>query len=156
MKKALFIATLVALLLTACKKEFSTTPEGQSEASIPSTIENCTQSASFVEDVTIPDNTDLIPGKKFTKTWRIQNTGTCVWDETYSLAFALNNQMGAPDSVPLKKTKPGKEINISVDMTAPNINGTYRADFLLLDPEGNSFPIDNGQYLWVMITVGAP
>src|SRR5512140_3570859 len=37
----------------------------------------CTDKASFVEDVTIPDYTHLDPRETFTKTWRIKNVGTC-------------------------------------------------------------------------------
>ncbi|HSR20131.1 MAG TPA: NBR1-Ig-like domain-containing protein, partial [Anaerolineales bacterium] len=35
--------------------------------------------AAFVSDVTIPDGTILKPGEKFTKTWRIYNSGSCSW-----------------------------------------------------------------------------
>src|SRR5512134_681096 len=35
----------------------------------------------YIADVTIPDNTVLSPGEDFEKIWRIQNTGSCVWDD---------------------------------------------------------------------------
>lgn len=135
----------MTMLLASCKKE------GANEADAQAT---CADSASFIADVTVPDHTNLDPGKTFKKTWRVKNTGTCTWDKNYSLVFAMNNQMGAPDSVPLKITRPGKEINISVELTAPNENGSYRADFQLVNPNGVAMLIDNGQYLWVIITIG--
>jgi len=150
MNKTLFFALTIAMLLTACKKDLSTEPSAQNDGA------SCTNSASFVKDVTVPDNTNFKPGKEFKKTWRIMNTGICTWNEDYHLAFSMNNQMGAPDSVPLKNTPPGKEVSISVEMTAPNEKGSYRADFQLLDPKGVSIPIDNGQYLWVIISVDTP
>ena len=35
---------------------------------------------SFISDVTIPDGSKIVAGTSFTKTWRIQNSGTCKWD----------------------------------------------------------------------------
>ena len=39
----------------------------------------CTLNASYVADVTVPDNTKYAPGKTFTKVWRLRNSGTCTW-----------------------------------------------------------------------------
>ena len=44
-------------------------------------------SSAFVADVTVPDDTVFNPGDDFDKTWRIQNTGTCSWDDGYNLVF---------------------------------------------------------------------
>ena len=38
---------------------------------------DCTLNASFVTDITIPDDTQTAPGAPFVKGWRIENTGTC-------------------------------------------------------------------------------
>lgn len=51
-------------------------------------------SAAFVSDVTIPDGTVIAPGAAFTKTWRIQNAGTCTWNTSYAVVFASGTQMG--------------------------------------------------------------
>jgi len=157
MKKAFYLIMAVTLVLVSCKKELSTAtlpPDDVQASSDIQAPETCTDSASFVSDVTIPDNTNLDPGKAFTKTWRIRNTGTCTWDETYSLVFALNERMNAPDSVPLNRTRPGREVDLSVELTTPTETGEYRADFQILDPQGDPIPIDNGEYLWVTITIG--
>ncbi|MEO5887362.1 MAG: hypothetical protein ABIQ77_06850, partial [Anaerolineales bacterium] len=39
----------------------------------PTNPPDCTNSASFVTDVTIPDNSTVVGGSTFTKTWRISN-----------------------------------------------------------------------------------
>ena len=140
----------IVMLLTACKKEFSAAPPIQDSNETP---EKCIDEALFIDDVTIPDHTHLEPGEVFTKTWRVKNTGTCVWTEDYQLVFALNLKMGAPDSVPLENTSPGGELEISVELTARDEYGSYRADFQLLDPDDEVVIINNGQYLWVIITV---
>jgi uncharacterized protein YkwD len=116
---------------------------------------DCTDSAVFVSDVTIPDGTSVSAGKPFTKTWQIENTGTCTWTIQYNLVFAQGEQMDAPRTTEiLPPTAPGETLEISLDMVAPETNGTYRADFQLIDPSGATVPIDEGSYLWVSIVVG--
>ncbi len=92
-------------------------------------VANCDLGATYVRDVTIPDGTRLKPGETFTKTWEIKNTGDCPWGRGYSLAFADNEQMGAPDSVPVPDTAPGATVEISVTLTAPAAAGEYRSDW---------------------------
>jgi hypothetical protein len=50
--------------------------------------------AAFVTDVTIPDNTQMAPSQVFSKTWRIQNVGTCSWNSSYLLVFDHGDGMG--------------------------------------------------------------
>jgi len=47
---------------------------------LPPVSQACTDSAKFVLDVTIPDNSVISSNTAFTKTWRLKNTGTCTWD----------------------------------------------------------------------------
>src|SRR5688572_18810473 len=42
----------------------------------------CNQ-ASFVSDVTIPDNTSITVNDGFTKTWKLKNVGSCTWTSGY-------------------------------------------------------------------------
>ena len=37
----------------------------------------------------------LQPGEPFQKGWRVRNTGTCTWDNSYSLNYVRGNQYGA-------------------------------------------------------------
>ena len=154
MKKALYVIMTITLLLAACKKENTTDASSQINGETPAT--KCADSASFVDDITIPDHTTIEPGATFKKTWRVKNTGTCIWNDDYSLVFALNTNMGASDATPLKVVPPGKETNITLEMSAPNVKGSYRADFQLLNADGDAIPIDNGLYLWTIIIVDKP
>jgi uncharacterized protein YkwD len=120
---------------------------------IPTNPADCTNSALFVTDVTIPDNTNMVGGTKFTKTWRISNNGTCVWGPTYTLTHYSDQRMGAPDSVPLGLTYPGSTLDISVDLIAPNTNGTYRGNFVIQNPQGLIMRIADDSRLWVIINV---
>ena len=153
MKKALSIIIAMTVLLTACTKEYQTGNPVQIKSEETA---SCTNSASFIADITVPDHAEIEPGKTFTKTWRIENSGTCIWNEDYRLAFALNSQMGAPDFLPLRVVNPGEELDISVKLTAPEGAGSYRADFRLLDPDDEVIEINDGQYLWTIITVNEP
>ena len=56
----------------------------------------CTYDMRFIGDVTVPDDTVLLPGAGFVKTWRIQNSGTCPWEAGTSWIFVDGQQMNGP------------------------------------------------------------
>jgi len=117
---------------------------------------DCTDSAAFVVDVTVPDNESMDQGKTFNKIWRIKNTGTCTWTSAYTLVFKKGEQMDAADSMPLRgETSPAASLDVAVDLIAPTISAIYRADFEIHDPSGKAISIDRNTVLWVIITVGS-
>src|SRR5512146_128218 len=70
--------------------------------------------AAFVSDVSIADGTVIGGGDDFTKTWRVQNIGTCTWSPSYSLVFTSGDRLSAPASVGLPGyVNPGQSINLS-------------------------------------------
>ena len=120
------------------------------------TPSECTDKAIFREDVTVPDNTIITAGEPFSKTWKLQNIGSCTWDEDYSLVFVGGDQMDAPDSVPLTTTvEPGDEVDFSIPMVAPTEEGAHRAEWKISNPDGFLFGIGPGsdRAFWVQITV---
>ncbi len=120
---------------------------------------NCTNSIAFVQDITIPDDTIIAPGADFEKSWRLRNIGTCPWTTEYALIFAGGDDLGGPLSVPLPSAVvPGQTVELSVPLTAPEIVGTYRSDFLLANAAGSPFGVDGfaDQVIWVQIVVGVP
>lgn len=119
----------------------------------PANAADCTNSASFVADVTIPDNTNVAGGTTFTKTWRVSNTGTCIWGPDYKLTHYSDEQLGAPDSVPLPITNPGQTADISVNLIAPNSSGNHRGNFVIENPAGLIMKIGDDSRLWVIINV---
>src|ERR1044071_4924871 len=50
---------------------------------------------TFVSDMTIPDNTQMQAGHNFTKTWKVQNSGSCAWDAGFKFQNTGGNSMGA-------------------------------------------------------------
>ncbi len=117
----------------------------------------CADRATFAGDVTIPDKTRLAPGATFVKTWRLRNSGTCAWDSTYALVFAGGDAMSGPAWLPLAGlVQPGSTVDVSVSLTAPAVNGTFRGSWLLRNGKGVLFGIgsDARQPFWVQIAVG--
>ena len=119
----------------------------------PTNDPNCTNSAAFVTDVTIPDNTPIVAGTPFTKTWRVSNTGTCVWGPDYTISHYSDEQMAAPASVPLPVTFPGQNADISVNLVAPNNPGTRRGNFVIKNPAGLIMKVNEDSRLWLIINV---
>jgi uncharacterized protein YkwD len=119
----------------------------------PSPTPSCRDSAVFVEDVTVPDNTRLDAGEKFTKTWKLQNTGSCAWTD-YTIAFVSGDKMEAPDSVPVAETEVSSTVEVSVDLVAPSEDGAYTANFELHNAEGESILLGTEPTFWVKIVVG--
>ncbi|MEM7030933.1 MAG: NBR1-Ig-like domain-containing protein [Chloroflexota bacterium] len=101
---------------------------------------DCIDAAAYVSDLTIPDDTVIVAGEAFTKTWQVRNEGTCSWGPGYVLFFEAGDQLGGPDTVPFQAIIPtGREVAISVPMVAPLEAGTYRSDWKLRGPDGYVF-----------------
>jgi uncharacterized protein YkwD len=130
------------------------TPQAQAAPAAQSPS-NCTDSASFVADVTIPDNSNVNAGSAFVKTWRIRNTGTCSWNEAYSMVFVNGDQMNSIASIPFKVTAPGDTLDLSVDLVGPSSDGAYTGNYELHNPAGQLFQIDGTRFIWVKISVSS-
>jgi hypothetical protein len=113
----------------------------------------------FISDVTIPDNWETTPSDHFTKTWRLQNAGSCTWTSGYSLVFDHGDQMSAPAAQQLTPgtVAPGGTIDVSVNLVSPNIAGTYQGYFKLRASDSSIFGIGNdaNTAFWVKIKVNA-
>lgn len=135
--------------LTTTPPTASPTPEPPRPTNPP----DCTNRATFVVDVTIPDNSEVGAATTFTKTWRVGNLGTCTWGPDYTLTHYSDERMNAPSSVPLGITGPGEFLEISVDLKAPNSIGTHRGNFVIKNPAGLIMSVDEDSRLWVIIKV---
>lgn len=99
----------------------------------------CVVGARFLGDVNYPDGSQLQPGTAFQKTWQVQNTGSCIWINTYGV-LNLNNApfgAGSPSSIPY--TQPGQTVNVSVNMVAPQQPGGYLSKWQLRASNGALF-----------------
>jgi polar amino acid transport system substrate-binding protein len=118
----------------------------------------CVDGMAFVADLNLPDDNmknppKLSPGQPFTKGWRIRNTGTCTWTNTYSLDYAGGNnssaRMGGQRTFIERNVFPGNVYDIYVNMVAPIVPGTYQGFWQMLNATSSPF----GQKVWVGIEV---
>lgn len=119
----------------------------------------CSNSIAFVRDINVPDDTVFAPGTSFEKSWTLRNSGTCPWTADYSFIFAGGDELSGPQSIPLPTTVvPGQTVDITVPLIAPDVEGTYRSEWLMADASGNPFGVDGfaDQVIWVQIVVGLP
>lgn len=142
-----------ALLLVALVLSFIPAAALPSNASAAQT---CTDRAQFVADVTVPDGTRYDPGATFTKTWRLRNVGTCTWSTSYTMVFDSGTQMGSTASVAMpSNVPPGGNVDLSVNMTAPNAAGHYIGYWKFKNAAGTLFGIgvNANRSWWVEINV---
>jgi hypothetical protein len=107
----------------------------------------------YVSDVTIPDDTVMKPGNDFDKTWRIQNTGTCAWDDGFQLVFVSGDRALDPANYVIDETSEfvdsGETVDMTVRLTAPLAEGTYTANYRMQTDSGVFF----GETIYVRIVV---
>ena len=96
----------------------------------------CTMSAALLQDLSIPDGTILKPGQQFTKTWRVQNNGTCDW-ENYKLVFVRGSLLGGNSPTLLPRVTAGSTIDISLELFAPSYQGEYTGYWQIQSEKGS-------------------
>lgn len=114
------------------------------EAPVTSTVPSPTacDRAEFIADVTIPSGTVVMPGETFTKTWRLKNIGTCVWNMSYGLVF-YNGDFMTPSTTtfPENNVVVGQTVDISVTLTAPLTAGLHHTNWMISNASGELFGI---------------
>jgi hypothetical protein len=118
-------------------------------------VQGGTDLAVYVADVTVPDGTQFRPGERFTKTWRLQNSGTNTWTTDYALTFFGGAQLSAPAAVQLPTSVvSGSTVDVSVEMVAPQGTGNYRGFWKMRNASGAQF--DFAVYVDINVTGGTP
>jgi hypothetical protein len=105
--------------------------------------------AIFVDDVTVPDGTEMAPGQDFVKTWKIRNTGSCTWGTGYSVIFAYGEKMSGIAEPVTGAVAPGEEVEISVRFKAPENTGEYSTYWRM----ANASSIPFGENIFMLIVV---
>jgi hypothetical protein len=110
-------------------------------------------------DVEIDDDTLMQPSQRFTKVWRLTNSGSCTWTRDYRAFWFFGTRFGETETVRLgTEVSPGQSIDIMVDMVAPEDPGTYQSNWKLQNGSGESFGIGpaGDSPFWVRIIVVPP
>jgi hypothetical protein len=107
---------------------------------------------AFIRDVTVPAGTVIPKNQDFTKTWKVQNTGTCNWLYQYGLVLLSGDPYGGKNTKIQRLVTVNDWAEVSVNMTAPKNPGTYTNYWRMTDVNGNMF----GATLVVSFVVAAP
>jgi hypothetical protein len=101
--------------------------------------------------ITIPNGTVLPAGTRFTKIWRIKNTGECTWDDNFRFVYAGGDAFSAKLNNPLPhRVRKGQTVDMALEMIAPPIAGEFvsrwglfdeRIDFLFGHGDEEAFPV---------------
>jgi hypothetical protein len=152
---AVLLTSSVAVLLPG-----STLTAGAVVAAPPVQTGACTTRATFISDLTIPDNTVIPAGQTFMKTWRLRNDGSCPWgpgQTVDSLVLVGGHAMGSTTTVPIDvRINPGQTGSVSVTLAAPTTAGKYRSEWKLRRTNGLAFGLGatGATPFYVQIIVG--
>jgi len=95
--------------------------------------------ATLLSNVSIPNGTKLDAGEAFTKTWLIENSGTCDWNGDFKITFVGGNLFGSDTTKIRKRVLSGDSAEISLDMVAPNTSGNASSSWQMANDNGSLF-----------------
>jgi len=157
------ILLILGVLLTACAGRGGNAPTAYfpptpayalPTASQPvvfynSPVPQCLDNLIYLQDLTIPDDSSVLPGSMLDKQWLVENNGTCNWDRYYRLRLIAGPDLGAPSEQALYPARSGSQAVIRILFTAPAESGTYRSAWQAYDPQGKTF----GDLIFIQIVV---
>ena len=99
----------------------------------------------FLGDINVPPGTVFKSGAKFTKTWRVRNSGTCKWTADFDITLIGGDALGTNKRGDISRdVLPGDTVDISIDMVAPQTEGTYYSYWMVIEPGGARFGLRAG------------
>jgi len=161
-----FTLTAAAFTVTVAPATRAPTLEATATATQPAVAQVTNAEGTTVElcdkyswdpntlDVNVPDGTTMSPGQEFVKTWKIKNIGSCTWDAGYKLIFSYGDEELRGDAQPLTAAiAPGDEVDVSVQLTAPNLPGRYFSAWTMQNAKGIPFLGNDNKAIIVAIEV---
>lgn len=118
----------------------------------PSPTPACLDNLTYLEDLSIPDGTQVAPGESLDKRWLVENTGSCNWDAGYSLRLVAGLDLGVSETQALYPARSGSSATIRMIFTAPGEPNTYRSAWQAFDPQGEAF----GDPIFIEVNVTTP
>jgi len=111
----------------------------------------CSNDAEFLEDLTLPDGTLVLPGAALDKRWLILNRGGCDWGPEYRLVQIGDSRIQGPRELALYPAVAGGQATWQVPLVAPLEEGEYISRWQAQAPDGTPF----GDEVYVLIVVDA-
>mgnify|MGYP001824818928 FL=1 len=149
------IASLARKYLALIPEQILPTPTpGPVPVVTPLPPGTCFDGMDYIADLNYDDQNMsnppiLAPGERFTKGWRLQNTGTCAWNETYAMVPVGGADLGGQPTYVQGVVQPGQSYDMYVDMVAPTTPGTYQSFWSMRNDDGEIF----GKKVWAGIRV---
>jgi len=103
--------------------------------------------SKFICDISFPDGTTLPVCNKFTKIWRLENSGTAKWPIGTKLVYVGGDQFGTVPELIVPSIEPRQHVDISLDCLSPKQPGRYVCYWRLASPNGQQF----GVKIWVTV-----
>jgi hypothetical protein len=129
---------------TPSSTEYTPTPDIR-----PSTTPHCNNDLLFIDDLTIPDETVVLPNATLDKRWQVENIGSCNWDERYRIKLVSGANLETPSEQALYPARSGTQAAIRVLFVAPTEPGNYRSAWQAFTPQGEPF----GEAFFIEIAV---
>ncbi|MDF8265491.1 NBR1-Ig-like domain-containing protein [Luteipulveratus flavus] len=100
--------------------------------------------AKFLGDITIPDCSTVKPGQTFRKVWRLRNVGSVPWTARTLQRVELpqgRNDCQTVERVRLPAARPGQQVDVAVEVTAPAKPGICVVRWMMKDDQDRvAFP----------------
>ena len=130
------------------------TPQAPSVASAQALTpaSTCSDNLVFLDDLSIKDGTVFPPGAQLDKRWKVENRGSCNWDQHYRMKLIAGSELGVPAEQALYPARSGAQAVIRIVFTAPAEPGNYRSAWQAYNPKGDPF----GDPFFIDIVVTAP
>ncbi|EKO3677475.1 helix-turn-helix domain-containing protein [Vibrio metschnikovii] len=118
-----------------------------------------TISTEFIEDVTYPDYSLVIPNQRFTKIWSVLNSGQQAWENLFLTCQdqPINGKENyglhpVNRAVPIPYTEPNQRASVMVDFIAPSLPCTVMSEWKTTDSNGQLvFPHKSPLYCLVKV-----
>jgi hypothetical protein len=130
--------------------EFEAEPGTPSPQPSPSLA--CSAGLTYLEDTTIPDGTLVAQGEILDKRWLVENSGSCNWDDRFSLRLIAGPSMTNQPEYALFPARSGTQAEIHILFTAPQEPGVHRSAWQAFDPQGEIF----GDPIFIEVVVQNP
>lgn len=102
-------------------------------------LANGCNNLAFIRDVNLPAGTVVGKEEEITKTWKVQNIGTCEWKFQYRLAFLSGDDLRASGDYIGKQVAIWDWSEVSISFTSPSKPGTYTSYWRMVDGDGKMF-----------------
>jgi len=124
------------------------------ETRSPSATPTCSDNLTLLEDLSLTEKIDVVPGDSLDKRWLVENSGTCNWDEQYRLKFISGTDLNANTDQALYPARSGAKATLRILFTAPTQPGTYQSSWRAYNPQGQ--PFGDPIFLQVVVSINPP